>query len=83
LQKGKFEGTAFISYRKLSANFVADTVSHEEYITSFLNSGYHRTEDEIEGRHKLGQLALGGNIKYRASNWHMGLMLSILIFLHL
>jgi hypothetical protein len=73
LQKGKFEGTAFISYRKLSANFVADTVSHEEYITSFLNSGYHRTEDEIEGRHKLGQLALGGNIKYRASNWHIGL----------
>jgi len=73
LQKGKFEGTAFISYRKLSANFAADTVSHEEYITSFLNSGYHRTEDEIEGRHKLGQLALGGNIKYRASNWHIGL----------
>jgi len=73
LQKRKFEATGFISYRKLSANFVADTVSHEEYITSFLNSGYHRTEDEIEGRHKLGQLALGGNIKYRASNWHIGL----------
>ena len=73
LQKGKFEGTAFISYRKLSANFVADTISHEEYITSFLNSGYHRTEDEIEGRHKLGQLALGGNIKYKSSNWHIGL----------
>jgi hypothetical protein len=73
VQKGKIEGTAFISYRKLSANFVADTVSHEEYITSFLNSGYHRTEDEIEGRHKLGQFALGGNLKYRASNWHIGL----------
>ena len=72
-QKGKFEATGFISYRKLSANFVADTVSNEEYITSFLNSGYHRTESEIEGRHKLGQLALGGNIKYRASNWHIGL----------
>jgi hypothetical protein len=73
VQKGKIEGTAFISYRKLSANFAADTVSHEEYITSFLNSGYHRTEDEIEGRHKLGQFALGGNLKYRASNWHIGL----------
>ena len=72
LQKGKVEATAFVSYRKLSANFVADTVSNEEYITSFLNSGYHRTEDEIEGRHKLGQLALGGNIKYKASNWHVG-----------
>jgi hypothetical protein len=72
LQKGKLETTAFISYRKLSANFVADTVSNEEYITSFLNSGYHRTESEIAGRHKLGQLALGGNVKYKGSNWHAG-----------
>jgi hypothetical protein len=72
LQKGKLETTAFISYRKLSANFVADTVSNEEYITSFLNSGYHRTESEVAGRHKLGQLALGGNIKYKGSNWHAG-----------
>jgi DNA uptake protein ComE-like DNA-binding protein len=72
VQKGKIEATAFISYRKLSANFAADTVSHEEYITSFLNSGYHRTEDEIAGRHKLGQLTLGGNIKYKASNWQVG-----------
>jgi hypothetical protein len=73
LQKGKFETTAFISYRKLSANFVADTVSNEEFITSIINSGYHRTENEIAGRHKLGQLALGGNIKYKSSNWHAGL----------
>jgi hypothetical protein len=72
LQKGKLETTAFISYRKLSANFVADTVSNEEYITSFLNSGYHRTESEVAGRHKLGQLALGGNIKYKGSNWQAG-----------
>ena len=72
IQKGKLETTAFISYRKLSANFVADTVSNEEFITSFLNSGYHRTESEIAGRHKLGQLALGGNIKYKGSNWHAG-----------
>jgi hypothetical protein len=72
IQKGKLETTAFVSYRKLSANFVADTVSNEEYITSFLNSGYHRTESEIAGRHKLGQLAFGGNIKYKGSNWHAG-----------
>jgi hypothetical protein len=72
IQKGKLETTAFISYRKLSANFVADTVSNEEFITSFLNSGYHRTESEIADRHKLGQLAIGGNIKYKTSNWHAG-----------
>ena len=72
IQKGNVQATAFVSYRKLSANFVADTVSHEEYITSFLNSGYHRTESEIADRHKLGQFAFGGNIKYKKDSWHAG-----------
>src|SRR6186713_2740540 len=72
IQKGKMEATAFISYRKLSANFVADTVSNEEFISSFLNSGYHRTESEIADRNKLDQFAFGGNIKYKNSNWHAG-----------
>ena len=72
IQKSNVQGTAFVSYRKLSANFVADTVSHEEYITSFLNSGYHRTESEVADRHKLGQLAFGGNLKYKKDSWHAG-----------
>ena len=73
IQKGKAEVTAFISYRKLSANFVADTVSNEEFISSFLNSGYHRTESEIAERNKLGQFAFGGNLKYKNENWHAGI----------
>ena len=72
VQKGNVQATAFVSYRKLSANFVADTVSNEEYITSFINSGYHRTESEIADRHKLGQLAVGGNLRYKTDNWHAG-----------
>ena len=72
-QKANIEATAFVSYRKLSANFVADTVSNEEFISSFLNSGYHRTENEIADRNKLGQLAFGGNVKYKKSNWHIGI----------
>ena len=70
IQKNNIEATLFASYRKLSANFVADTVSNEEYITSFLNSGYHRTASEIADRNKLGQLAVGGNIKYKKAGWH-------------
>ena len=73
VQKRNVQATAFVSYRKLSANFVADTVSNEEYITSFINSGYHRTESEIADRHKLGQLAVGGNLKYKTDQWHAGI----------
>lgn len=73
IQKGKIEATAFVSYRKLSANFVADTISNEEFISSFLNSGYHRTESEIADRNKLRQLTFGGNLKYKKDNWHAGI----------
>ena len=73
LQFGKVEVTGFASIRKLSSNFVADTVNNEDFISSFLNSGYHRTQSEIENRNNLRQLAFGGNLTYRQKNWHIGL----------
>ena len=72
ISKGNFETTAFASVRKLSANFVADTVSHEDYISSFLTSGYHRTHSEIADRNLLTQTAFGGNVKYRSNRWQAG-----------
>jgi len=73
LQKGKIEATIFVSLRKLSANFVADTVSNEEYISSILNSGYHRTVSEVEDRNKLNQFAVGGNLKFKTDRFHIGI----------
>jgi hypothetical protein len=64
IRKGRLESTVFASIRRLSANFVADTINLDEYISSFQTSGYHRTETEIADRHKLRQLSLGGNIKH-------------------
>lgn len=72
IRQGNLEATVFVSYRKLSANFVADTVSHEEYISSFLNSGYHRTQSEVADRNKLRQMALGGNLRYKTAKGHIG-----------
>jgi hypothetical protein len=73
IKKGNIEATAFGSIRKLSANFVADTVNFEDYVSSFLTSGYHRTESEIADRNKLRQLSFGGNIKYTGNRWHIGI----------
>ena len=53
IQKGRIEATAFASIRKISANFVADTVNNEDFISSFLNSGYNRTTSEIADRNDL------------------------------
>lgn len=72
VQQGKFEATVFASFRKLSANFVADTLSHEEFFSSFLNSGYHRTQSEIADRNRLRQFALGGSLRYKTSRGHIG-----------
>ena len=73
IRKGKIESTVFVSYRRLSANFVADTVNNEDFISSFLTSGYHRTASENADRNNLGQTAFGGNVIYRGKKWHIGI----------
>src|SRR4030095_7952826 len=50
---GKIEATGFISLRKLSANFVADTINNENGISSFLSSGYHRTKTELDDKNNI------------------------------
>jgi hypothetical protein len=71
-KKGRIETTAFASIRQLSANFVADTINFEDYISSFQTSGYHRTEAENADRNKLRQTSFGGNLKYTGNRWHAG-----------
>ena len=73
IRKGKLESTVFASVRKLSANFVADTVNNEDYISSFLTSGYNRTPNEIADRNVLTQTSYGGNVQLRNYRWHIGM----------
>lgn len=72
IKKGNIEATAFASLRKISANLASDTLNNEDYITSFLTSGYNRTNSEIADRNSLQQTVFGGNIKYRGRRWHIG-----------
>jgi hypothetical protein len=73
IQKKNVEVTAFASLRKISANFVADTVNNTDFFSSFLTSGYNRTASEIEDRNDLTQTAFGGNVTYRTDRWHVGI----------
>lgn len=72
LRKGKIEATLFASTRNISANLASDSISREDFISSFLTSGYHRTTSEIADRNSLHQTTLGGNIKYSNNRWHVG-----------
>lgn len=72
IKKEMFEATAFGSLRNLSTNFVADTVSREDFFSSFQTSGYHRTAGEIADRTNMQQQTFGGNITLRSDRWHIG-----------
>lgn len=72
IKKNRIEATLFASVRKLSANFVADTINNEDFISSFLTSGYNRTASEIADKNNLTQTATGGNITYKGNRWHIG-----------
>jgi len=73
LSKGHWQGTTFISIKKVSTNLVHDTVSREDQISSFESSGYHRTREENDDRNNTRQSTIGANINFSKSDWHIGI----------
>lgn len=72
LQKNNWEASGFASYRKVDANFNADTLNFEDFVSSLQTSGYHRTTSEVADKNSQGQLTLGGNIAYSTDRLHVG-----------
>ena len=72
IAKNNVEVTLFASYKRIDANFIADTLNNEDYISSLQTSGLHRTKSETDDKGVQQQLAFGGNIAYNKSNWHLG-----------
>jgi hypothetical protein len=72
-----WEVTAFASYKLLDANVstvaASDTSFNEdEFFSSILETGLHRTQSEIAKRERVSQLTTGGNFSYNKKNWHVG-----------
>lgn len=63
--KDKWQLSVFASQRKVSANAVVDSVNNEDYISSILTSGFHRTNSELNDRHNINQTATGGRLQYK------------------
>lgn len=65
--------TIFGSVHKLDGRLNTDTSqTNEDYISSILNSGYHRTSSEILKKNTISQSAVGGNISYHKAGFHFG-----------
>lgn len=68
----KFQVSAFASYKKVDANAVVDSANNEDFVSSILTSGYHRTTSENADRKAINQFAMGGRVQYRAGKWQLG-----------
>lgn len=73
LAKNNLAVTAFISFKKVDANFIADSLNRESYISSFQTTGMHRTTSEIADKGVQRQFTIGGNIAYQFRGFHLGL----------
>ncbi len=74
LAKNNWQFTAFVSYRNIDANFVADTLLYQTgYVSSLQTSGYHRTKRETDDKGIQRKLAFGANARYRFKKLHLGI----------
>lgn len=70
----KFNVTAFASVRELDATFNSDTsTTNDDFISSILNSGLHRTPTEISKKNTFTQTSFGGNVQYNSTGFHVGI----------
>lgn len=67
---GRWNATAFVSYKPFSGNRVVDSV---ERFSSFGLSGYYRTPAEVADRYQLSAFSAGGNLSFHANGFAIGL----------
>jgi len=70
----QLEVTLFGSYVAKDGNIQIDTSDINDpdiRFNSFLASGFHRTESEIENKNAVQETKYGGIIKYGGRNWHI------------
>ena len=61
--------TAFASWRKIDATLTADSSA----IATILETGYHRTESEMNRRRNASATLWGGNLSFFSNGWHAGI----------
>jgi hypothetical protein len=70
----RFSITGFYSSKKIDANVGDyDTISQEiEFVTSLQQTGFHRTNSEIENKNSIGETLFGGRVEYTGNSFRIG-----------
>lgn len=69
---GKFDVSAFGSYKKIDANITDSLIDGIAIFTSRPTSGLHRTPSEIRNKKTLGEMVAGGNVNFGWKNLRAG-----------
>jgi len=80
LNQGKFDFTAFYSGKRIDGNLTdfepndsLDFSEPEVLITSFQETGFHRTVNEVADKDAIFQEHYGGHLQYRTTNFQLGI----------
>lgn len=60
-----FSLTPFFSIKAIDGSLQSDSLQEEEYVSSILETGYHRTLTEIKNRHSVKETIWGGQLQYK------------------
>ena len=71
IHSGRFQFSAFFSLNDFDANIIQ--VDGARAFSSFQTSGYHRTASEIQDKNSVTALTAGGNIRYEAERFSLGM----------
>lgn len=71
-QLGKIDLTGFYSFTKRDANVDEGNGEREDYFSSILTGGYHRTEAELARKNQISEQNIGLNATFRLNNGQIG-----------
>ena len=72
VKQGNFEITGMGAINKRDASTDINEEMQEDYFSSILTAGYHRTESEILNKNAITESNVGGNILYRLDHIQFG-----------
>jgi len=70
--KGRFEAALFFSRNLLDANTGVDTVTGYRKASSFIYTGYHRTQHELEQKNAVTLSSAGTSVSYSDNAFRLG-----------
>ena len=82
LKKDNISLDTWFSYHAIDGTLIHDTGEVQNYITSFLTSGYHRTPSEISNRHAVVETACGTALKLSKDKFSVTALVSLQHFSH-